>query len=90
MMAGSIGGIAMHVPIVDIPIMFELKGLQPRSSGPRVLQGKIPIYAPGVGVQGGQAALARKAGARYLIVGRDITLSSDPAKAAKKIASSHA
>ena len=46
----------------------------------------VPIYSPGVGAQGGTANEARNAGARYLIVGRDITQSKDPAEAAKKIA----
>ena len=49
----------------------------------KILQGRIPIYSPGVGVQGGLAASARKAGARYLIVGREITMANDPAAAAK-------
>ncbi len=52
-----------------------------------ILEGKIPIYSPGVGVQGGLVATVRKAGARYLIVGREITMADDPSAAAKKIAS---
>jgi orotidine-5'-phosphate decarboxylase len=54
----------------------------------RILKENVPIYSPGVGVQGGAAEAARTAGARYLIVGREITLSQNPAAAAKKIASS--
>ncbi len=45
----------------------------------------IPIYSPGIGAQGGKIQLALKAGARYLIVGRAITLSENPAETAKKI-----
>ena len=46
----------------------------------------VPIYSPGVGAQGGAAEDARKAGARYLIVGREITQAQNPAEAAKKVA----
>jgi orotidine-5'-phosphate decarboxylase len=50
-----------------------------------VLGNKIPIYSPGIGPQGGAVDDAVQAGSRYLIVGREITLSEDPGRAAKKI-----
>jgi orotidine-5'-phosphate decarboxylase len=50
-----------------------------------VLSEKIPIYSPGIGVQGGAVQKALDAGSRYLIVGREITLSQSPVDAAKKI-----
>ena len=39
-----------------------------------ILQGKAAIYSPGVGVQGGGAESAVRAGSDYLIVGREITM----------------
>ncbi len=51
----------------------------------KILGGKVPIYSPGVGAQGGAAETAVKAGASYLIVGREITMAGDPAKAASQL-----
>jgi orotidine-5'-phosphate decarboxylase len=50
-----------------------------------VLNKRVPIYSPGVGVQGGSIEAAVGAGARYLIVGRTITLAEEPAETAKLV-----
>jgi orotidine-5'-phosphate decarboxylase len=50
-----------------------------------ILGGKVPIYSPGIGAQGATVESAVKAGSRYLIVGREITLADKPAESAKKI-----
>jgi orotidine-5'-phosphate decarboxylase len=50
-----------------------------------ILRENVPIYSPGIGVQGGSAETALKAGARYLIVGRDITLAQNPGDIAKRL-----
>jgi len=52
----------------------------------RKLIGNMEIISPGVGAQGGKASDAIKAGADYIIVGRAIYESSDPASAAKVLA----
>jgi orotidine-5'-phosphate decarboxylase len=56
-----------------------------RISEIRKIVGQLLILAPGVGAQGGSAADAIRAGADYVIVGRSIYASPDPAKAARGI-----
>jgi orotidine-5'-phosphate decarboxylase len=51
----------------------------------QLLGEEVPIYTPGIGIQGGSAEIAINAGARYLIVGREITQAENPAKAASKL-----
>jgi orotidine-5'-phosphate decarboxylase len=50
-----------------------------------ILGEDVPIYSPGIGAQGGAAETALKAGARYLIVGRSITLAQNPSETAKRL-----
>jgi orotidine-5'-phosphate decarboxylase len=50
-----------------------------------ILGEKVPIYSPGIGAQGGEIKSALEAGARYLLVGRAVTLAENPAESAKKI-----
>jgi len=52
----------------------------------RAVVGDLLILAPGAGAQGGSPSEAIAAGADYVIVGRAITESPDPGKAARGIA----
>ena len=54
----------------------------------QILGEKVGIYSPGVGVQGGAAEMAIKAGADYLIVGREIINAEDPAQLARSLCDS--
>lgn len=58
------------------PIISEIHG---------ILRDRVPIYSPGIGPQGGAIGKAMRAGSKYLIVGRSILQSSDPAEAARII-----
>jgi orotidine-5'-phosphate decarboxylase len=51
----------------------------------QILGEKTAIYSPGVGTQGGGVELAIKAGANYLIVGRDITMADDPKEIVRRL-----
>jgi len=50
-----------------------------------ILGNSVPIYSPGIGVQGGDVDLAMKAGTKYLIVGRIVMDASDPVETLKGI-----
>ena len=46
---------------------------------------RIPIYSPGLGVQGGNIKQAANHGTDYFIIGRSIIESKDPLKTAKNL-----
>jgi orotidine-5'-phosphate decarboxylase len=52
----------------------------------RKIVGKLKIISPGVGAQGGSASDTIRAGADYVIVGRQIYNAGDPAKEAANLA----
>jgi orotidine-5'-phosphate decarboxylase len=49
--------------------------------------GRLPVYSPGVGAQGGDAGQTIRNGADYLIIGRSIVEAKQPAKIAGEIQS---
>ena len=50
-----------------------------------ILGERVPIFSPGVGLQGGSLSRAISAGAKYAIVGRSIYDSDDPAQSAESM-----
>lgn len=50
----------------------------------KILNGKIPIYSPGIGVQGGNIELVAKSRADYFIIGRSILNAKDPIQSVRK------
>lgn len=51
----------------------------------RAVQGKLSIYCPGVGAQGGKITEAVRSGADYFIVGRTIYNSDNPGKVTEEL-----
>ena len=49
------------------------------------IHGKLSIFSPGVGTQGGSAPKAKKLGSDYLIIGRTILNSKHPVQTAKDL-----
>jgi len=50
-----------------------------------VLKENVPIYSPGIGAQGGSLRAAISSGAKYVIIGRAITLAEKPELAAERL-----
>jgi orotidine-5'-phosphate decarboxylase len=50
------------------------------------LDDNVRIYSPGIGTQGGKVVQASRAGSDFFIIGRSITQSADPEKAAHNFA----
>lgn len=51
----------------------------------KAARGRLEIYSPGVGTQGGSARAVLAAGSDYMIVGRSILGARDPAGAARRL-----
>ena len=51
------------------------------------VRGKLSLFSPGVGTQGGSASKAKKLGSDYLIVGRTILNSKNPVQTVKNLVS---
>lgn len=78
--------------LTDLAVEWKAQGVIVGATQPQVISRvrqlagpNLPIYSPGVGAQGGDPKAALEAGSTYLVVGRSIYNSSDPAKAAMEL-----
>jgi len=51
------------------------------------VRGKLPLFSPGIGTQGGSPSKAKKLGSDYLIIGRTILNSKNPLQTTKDLVS---
>ena len=85
------GNKTLFESFAEMAIQWKAHGVVVGATKPHVISrvrriiGDLPIYSPGVGAQGGDGRKAIEAGANYIIVGRSIYSSPDPAKAAREI-----
>jgi orotidine-5'-phosphate decarboxylase len=82
------------IPLYELFLQYSIKsgadGIVVGGTHKQVLKrvstiSKIPVYSPGIGVQGGDPVEALSNGSKYLIVGRSIFQSKDPGRESKKL-----
>jgi orotidine-5'-phosphate decarboxylase len=79
----------MYKMFLSMAIDVKADGIVVGANQPDILKEislvrKIPIFSPGIGMQGGRIDRAMKNGTDYFIVGRSIIASANPKKAAKR------
>ncbi|MCL4435739.1 MAG: orotidine 5'-phosphate decarboxylase [Thaumarchaeota archaeon] len=84
--------VKMHSLLLERALEWGADGVVVGATKPQAIsevaarvKGKIPIFSPGVGIQGGSPVGAVRAGTDYLIVGRAILLADNPAAATERI-----
>lgn len=84
----------LHEVFLERAVKWEADGVVVGATKPSIisyvaerLKGSRPIFCPGVGVQGGSHIEAVQAGADFLIVGRTILYSDNPAATTERIRS---
>lgn len=50
-----------------------------------IAKGKVPVYSPGIAVQGGDPSIAVKSGVEYLIIGRKIINANNPKEVTRRL-----
>ncbi len=84
--------IKMHELFIKRALQWKSDGVVIGATKPKIitdsakkLKGQIPIFCPGIGVQGGSHIKAVKAGADFLIIGRTILNADKPVQITEKI-----
>ncbi|HXV45136.1 MAG TPA: orotidine-5'-phosphate decarboxylase [Nitrososphaera sp.] len=84
----EVGGRGLYREFLERAAGAGADGIVVGATQPEILKevaGRLPVYSPGVGTQGGDAEQAVRNGADYLIIGRSIVESRQPARVAKGI-----
>ncbi|MEM3064618.1 MAG: orotidine-5'-phosphate decarboxylase [Candidatus Nitrosotenuis sp.] len=83
---------SLYQLFLEWAIKMDSDGIIVGATFPKIIQyceqkskGKLDIYSPGIGTQGGDVQKTLAAGSDYLIVGRSILNSKDPVLAAKTL-----
>ena len=79
---------------LDWAISSHVDGIIVGATYPKIIsyckkssRGKLSLFSPGIGTQGGSASKAKKLGSDYLIVGRTILNSKNPVQTTKNLIS---
>ena len=77
---------------LDWAITSHVDGIIVGATYPKIIsyckksvRGKLSLFSPGIGIQGGSASKAKKLGSDYLIVGRTILNSKNPVETTKNL-----
>ena len=77
---------------MDWAITSHVDGIIVGATYPKIIsyckksvRGKLSLFSPGIGTQGGNASKAKKLGSDYLIVGRTILNSKNPVQTTKNL-----
>ncbi len=84
--------VAQYIIFAEKALKWEADGVVVGATYPKIVKEvktilgtKVPIFSPGIGIQGGKIEEAFKSGTDYAIVGRTILNSPNPVETAKKI-----
>ncbi|MBI2184936.1 MAG: orotidine 5'-phosphate decarboxylase [Thaumarchaeota archaeon] len=84
--------VEMHELFLDRALSWSCDGIVVGATRPEIIRkvsekvrGKLLVFSPGVGVQGGSAVGSAQSGSDFLIVGRSILEATSPAQASEDI-----
>ena len=88
----QVGGRALYTKFLDWGLAAGVDGIVVGATFPHIISAcrreagdSVDIVSPGVGAQGGSAREAFKRGSDYIIVGRSLLESDDPARTARSL-----
>ena len=88
----QVGGRALYTKFLDWGLAAGVDGIVVGATFPHIISacrreagGSVDIVSPGVGAQGGSAREAFERGSDYIIVGRSLLESDDPARTARSL-----